>query len=160
MQSLGCFNLSLLFLITKQWCTILYILRHTYQSWKKRLYLIRTFCQNAAEPDTACTQPLQRILCIAIPLFHIISDILRLSSTSSSLEHLAQYTESIHNKVLELVAKVVEVGKGCTVQHIRLQVHAKLPEVEDVSLKFNQIAKEQLLQCTGWHWMYITYPIS
>ena len=67
----------------------------------------------------------------------------------SSLDQLAQYTESTNAKVHELATKGKEVAKGCTAQPSSAQIQAKLLEMEDISDKFNQIAEEQLLHCTG-----------
>ena len=81
-------------------------------------------------------------------------------STSSSVEELTEHTESTCNKVLELVAMAKEVAKSSTAQHISAQIRAKLPEVEEVATKFNQIAKEQLLLCTGKHWVQLILPVQ
>ena len=62
------------------------------------------------------------------------------------MEQLSQHTQSTHDKVLVLVKQAKEVAKGSTARYIG---KSKLPEVEEISNKFNLIAKEQLLQCTG-----------
>ena len=74
---------------------------------------------------------------------------LYLYSTSSSLEQLSQHSQSTHDKVLVLVNQAKDVTKGCTARHISVRILSKLPEVQELSNKFNLMAKEQLLQCTG-----------
>lgn len=75
--------------------------------------------------------------------------ILSVYSTSSSLEELAQHTESIQGKVVLLVSKAKKVADGCTIQYIKARIEDKLPEVKTVSHTFNHVAKVRLRNCKG-----------
>ena len=70
-------------------------------------------------------------------------------SASSNQEELAQHTKNIHDKVLELVSKAKEVSEGCRVQYLNAQLLGKLPELEEDSSQFNQVATEHICHITS-----------
>lgn len=71
------------------------------------------------------------------------------SSSSCSLEELAQHTDSVHRKILMLINKVKNVAERGRVRIISEQILTKLPEVESISLQFHQVTKVRKRHAKG-----------